>query len=324
MQTCAPDSRCVASLAVAALLVMVEHANAHGAVTIPKPRNAIDGDQAPWAGKVPWPIPFDNPNWCAHPSADMAGKDPHNLTGSNGQACFWFSNGCDIGSGTCDGDTGQILDRNHFIYVGNGTVPSWGKEGIVPDPKLKGKSAGYHYREPAFRPKNLKYPERNATLPCELRTLNTGSECGGPEDFWYYAPWRSPGSAPVRQLRCGAVCGGYHDCVLAPVASEGVQIDDFFSRVGDRFVRCRRRPSSTHRRGIGRRHICQHHAREAGRQRKRAQARFIWYGMDCWLCGRGGVDAEGLAWGWISVQARTCIGAADRGDLYENASSVRR
>ena len=121
-------------------------------------------------------------------------------------AGFWFSNGCDIGSGSCDGDTGQVLDRNHFVYIGNGTVPSWGKEGIVPDPKLVGKTAGYHYREPAFRPKDLKFPERNATLPCELRTLNTGSECGGPDDFWYYAPWRAPGSAPVIDS-CG-VAGG--------------------------------------------------------------------------------------------------------------------
>ena len=39
-------------------LLSVERADAHGAVTIPKPRNAIDGDQAPWSGKVPWPIPF--------------------------------------------------------------------------------------------------------------------------------------------------------------------------------------------------------------------------------------------------------------------------
>ena len=45
------------------------------------------------------------------------------------------------------------------------------------------------------------YPERNATLPCELRTLNTGAECGGPEDFWYYAPWRSPGASPVIDVR---------------------------------------------------------------------------------------------------------------------------
>ena len=96
-------------------------------------------------------------------------------------------NGCDIGSSACDGDTGQVLDNNRFIYTGTGDPPSWGKEGIVLDPKYKGKTHGYHYREPAFRPKHLGYPQRNATLPCELRTLNTGSECGSEEDFWYYA-----------------------------------------------------------------------------------------------------------------------------------------
>ena len=62
----------------------------HGAVTIPPPRQAVDGSLAPWNGKVPWPIPFDHPNWCAHPSAGAAGKDARNLTGANGQACFWF------------------------------------------------------------------------------------------------------------------------------------------------------------------------------------------------------------------------------------------
>ena len=65
--------------------VMLCTADAHGAVTIPPPREAIDGDTAPWNGDVPWPIPFDKPNWCAHPSAERAGKDKRNLTGSNGQ-----------------------------------------------------------------------------------------------------------------------------------------------------------------------------------------------------------------------------------------------
>lgn len=39
---------------------------AHGAVTIPPPRNRIDGDLPPYSGKVPWPIPFDAP--VRHPS----------------------------------------------------------------------------------------------------------------------------------------------------------------------------------------------------------------------------------------------------------------
>jgi len=63
----------------------------HGAVTHPKPRQAIDGGLAPWSGLVPNPIPFTNPNWCAHPdpSAKHLSNDTRGLSGSNGQACFW-------------------------------------------------------------------------------------------------------------------------------------------------------------------------------------------------------------------------------------------
>ena len=90
----------------AVLSALIAGAAGHGAVTIPPSRNAIDGDVAPWSGAVPWPIPFgasspcpsselkahqltdlvraDKPNWCAHPSAAAAGKDPRNLTGANG------------------------------------------------------------------------------------------------------------------------------------------------------------------------------------------------------------------------------------------------
>ena len=63
-------------------------ANGHGAVTHPKPRQAIDGAISPWNGTVPqYPVPFDKPNWCEMPAADS--KDPRKLTGGNGQACFW-------------------------------------------------------------------------------------------------------------------------------------------------------------------------------------------------------------------------------------------
>ena len=72
------------SLVVAVLIAMVY---GHGAVTHPKPRQAIDGTLAPWNGSVPDPIPFDTPNWCAAP--DRNSKDPRHLAGGNGQACFW-------------------------------------------------------------------------------------------------------------------------------------------------------------------------------------------------------------------------------------------
>ena len=52
-----------------------------------------------------YPIPFDSPNWCESPSHTVSAQpaDPRHLTGSNGQACFWFNNGCDIGSEKCGG-----------------------------------------------------------------------------------------------------------------------------------------------------------------------------------------------------------------------------
>ena len=64
-------------------------ASAHGAVTHPPPRNALDADVAPWNGTVPTEMPFMF--WCTKPLAGS--EDPRNVTGSNGQACFWFNNG---------------------------------------------------------------------------------------------------------------------------------------------------------------------------------------------------------------------------------------
>jgi hypothetical protein len=48
----------------AMMSLLVGGADAHGAVTHPKPRQAVDSSLAPWNGSVPaYPIPFG-----AHPS----------------------------------------------------------------------------------------------------------------------------------------------------------------------------------------------------------------------------------------------------------------
>ena len=44
------------------------------------------GDEKPWGGEVPHPLPFEP--WCPIPSATAAATDDRNITGSNGQACF--------------------------------------------------------------------------------------------------------------------------------------------------------------------------------------------------------------------------------------------
>ena len=74
-------------LSVAAGL-LVAHAAAHSAMTIPEPRNAVDSDEKPWGGPVPHPLPFEP--WCPFPSRAAAGKDDRNISGANGQACFWY------------------------------------------------------------------------------------------------------------------------------------------------------------------------------------------------------------------------------------------
>ena len=89
-------------LLIAALCARMELVEPHGAMTFPPPRNAVDSDEAPWSGGVPIPVPFQP--WCPFPSSTEAGN-AQNLSASNGQACFWFSNGCAIGCDSCDGST---------------------------------------------------------------------------------------------------------------------------------------------------------------------------------------------------------------------------
>ena len=76
-----------------ALVALARTVAGHGAMVIPRSRNAIDGTDAPWTEGVPWPVPFargpqwNHSLWCpvAHSS------DPEKLSGEQGQACYWFS-----------------------------------------------------------------------------------------------------------------------------------------------------------------------------------------------------------------------------------------
>ena len=92
--------------------------------------------------------------------------------GHNGQACFWFSNGCSIGCEECDGTT-----RGPSIHTNKTDICGKGYKATVCDPKL--------------------------------RTVNTGAECGSEEDSYYFSPWRAPGSAPLFDS-CGMAGGTPH------------------------------------------------------------------------------------------------------------------
>ena len=98
-------------LSGAALIVgMIAGASGHGAMTFPRPRNALDGDLALWkdwsypcrdgqkgsscsikfCGKPP--NATQDPNTCVGtcPVSAHSGEE-NRLTGSGGQSCYWFS-----------------------------------------------------------------------------------------------------------------------------------------------------------------------------------------------------------------------------------------
>jgi hypothetical protein len=160
------------------LIALPTVTRAHSAMTIPEPRNAVDSDEKPWGGPVPHPLPFEP--WCPFPSKAAASTDDRNISGANGQACFWFSNGCAIGCGECDGST-------------RGPIPSF--TCTLDKCTPTGKKIQFGPKAPICPGQG----SMNATM-CDpmQRTVNTAAECGGPDDYFFYSPWRAPGYAPVR------------------------------------------------------------------------------------------------------------------------------
>lgn len=209
----------------ALLLGLVAAASGHGAMTFPRPRNSLDGDLPQWeAWKYPCDAEHQGMNcsitFCENghncqgscPITSRIADDPEALDASNGQSCYWFSNGCTIGCDACDGTNNhfghgaQRFTYNNLTSVDllrlNLTIPDpWNpaRGQMVLDPKsTKGLSPG-----PNCEPKR---PVKATICDSRLRTVNTQAECGSPEDFYYYSPWRAPGSAPVIDS-CG-VAGG--------------------------------------------------------------------------------------------------------------------
>jgi len=225
------------SLSAVFLIGIITQASGHGAVTQPPPRNAIDGSVYPWNGNVPDEVPFEF--WCA--SADTHSHDPRKVSGVNGQACFWFNNGCDISCEECDGSTGQVI-HPRFIFNGTGTPPSWGGEGIYPDPKQT-TPVSPPRRDGSTRLSICPHPKHNATVCTrELRTMNVDAACGSKEDVTYFAPWRYPGAAPVINS-CGTAGGVYQWQGPAPAGGDYAPTKN--AKLGDLGSELPKAPSST-------------------------------------------------------------------------------
>jgi len=213
------------------LLLLPVGALGHGAVSFPRPRQAFDGDLPPWS-TWSWNgsnIYFDESGTNSAGACPIPAKDgTKGSIKANGQACFWFSNGCTIGCDQCDGSSNLCGhgdgkghgDGHRFLYKGmtfqeamdkGVAIPPWvpNPGDMVLDPKgpqpqLKRECDPLQTAK-ASGPK----AKGNATI-CDprLRTYNTQAECGSAADYYFYSPWRAPGSAPVIDA-CGSA-GGRH------------------------------------------------------------------------------------------------------------------
>ena len=184
------------------------HVCGHGALTFPAPRQSLD-KKLKVRGR---PIGAGCP-------VGPGGKE------SNGQACYWFSNGCNVGCDTCDGThpspghddetyskflfkgqtKAQLISKNMSAQERQQVIARlWApKPGdMTIDPSLRPVPPGVMPKPGEPNPKPvIRSNCGNIVKPrlCDtrLRTLNTQAECGTPEDIFQLSPWRAPGTAPV-------------------------------------------------------------------------------------------------------------------------------
>ena len=226
MQLGLPVGRCHL-LRFAAWAALVVSCVGHGAMSFPRPRNSLDGALAPWSN---WSYPCDE----THAGPDCAlgfcedGKDcqgscpisshsgaKNALNASNGQACYWFSNGCTVGCDACDGTQNHVGHGNQrFLYRGMSAAQLRSKNLTTAHPWSP--APGEMVLDPASTKGLAIKPNcdarKDAPVPtiCDprLRTVNSQAECGGAEDIYFYSPWRAPGAAPVIDP-CGTAGGRF-------------------------------------------------------------------------------------------------------------------
>jgi hypothetical protein len=131
----------------------------HASLIMPPTRNSIDAETSEWSdGKHPNTGTIEPYNCrCTNGTSDC----------SNGQSCFWFSQGCTIGCPSCDANGARYPSFDHC--PGSPKPP------------------------PTYL--NKKY-----------WTANHNATPGSHEDIFQFNPWRAPGHAPVADA-CGMAGG---------------------------------------------------------------------------------------------------------------------
>jgi len=118
-----------------------------------------------------------------------------------------------VGCDTCDGTNNHVgHGMQRFLYKGMSAATLRAKNITLPDPWNP--QPGEMVLDPATTKEleikaNCAAPHSKPTV-CDprLRTANAQAACGGPEDVYYWSPWRSPGAAPVLDA-CGSAGGRF-------------------------------------------------------------------------------------------------------------------
>ena len=203
-------------------------------MTFPKPRNSLDGILSPWSQ---WSYPCDATHkgnnckitFCENghncegscPVSSHSGI-PNELNASNGQSCYWFSNGCTIGCPSCDGTNNHVgHGTQKFLYNSMNQTQLVENNMTIPNPFNP--IVGSMVLDPEHRTFNITSNcdiSYNATIcDSKLRTCNTQAKCGSPNDYYYYSPWRAPGSAPVLDP-CGIAGGRLEGQPIGPAGAQ--------------------------------------------------------------------------------------------------------
>mmetsp|Transcript_20223 Transcript_20223/g.56068 ORF Transcript_20223/g.56068 Transcript_20223/m.56068 type:complete len:414 (-) Transcript_20223:94-1335(-) len=164
----------------ALILSFIALAAGHGALYIPKPRNAMDSSLPEFAGGRAPRNPCTCTNGNGGPRGGADGCDMGIRGDGDGQACYWWSQGCSIGCGKCATESSSPTPCH-------GNAPHTDKLG--------------------FR-KSYCNSSQKPTLPRHAWTLNMGAAEGSEEDSYRFNPWRAPGTAPIVDP-CGQAGGEY-------------------------------------------------------------------------------------------------------------------
>lgn len=248
-----------------------------------------------------------------------------------------MQNGCQIRCDSCDGNTRGPVPK--FIFA-DGEPPEdwdvWGAPGLVPDPRYPQPN---HFGNstpvsPGGSGQTICPSRKPKATICEpaLRTININAPCGSSSDYYYYSPWRAPGSAPVLDPWCVACRVESQPAMQSTASRESAYLRAVSLSLSlcvpvslSLCVPCTRSPQrrgrwaqTWPRQRRGRRSLCQHLSRAPRRSRLDAPGSAVRHGVESRERGRGGLHDERISWRRLLIQVSLTARVPLDGIVYLN------